>query len=479
MSNYRPKTKPFKHQAKATIAAARHRNYGLFFEPRLGKSKAALDYCGILALKGEIRRVLILAPRIAIQIWEGQLEKHFPYPAFCENYDEEWNVVDKIYAGDPPEVKFFLAGREETFRRMKVGYKYVRPKQRVLEKWNPDVVIVDESHEYKRPGGVGAQDAWRMVRRLRKRSANGKPYVLLLSGTPNPNGWRDLFAPFRIMDDSIFGTDIASFEDRHVVYGHGKRKWTVQKYRNTRSLERKLRAHSTTVNAEEAGLANVQFFESISVKLPDRVKMMYLELVEEFMTEWEGGLISAKNSGVRRIRLLQLCGGFTTAGDQIHSAKVEALRDYTTILYEQGESVVVYSRFTPEVQAATEVLAKVGFRTFRVDGSIKRGARRIATESLETRASEPTAISFQHQAGSRALELVGAAETVYYSPPDGWVDYFQTLKRTQGPNQRRPVRYTHLLARGTVDISVVRNLQNKEDAHAHLFRNPRRYLTGI
>jgi hypothetical protein len=479
MSNYRPKTKPFKHQAKATIAAAKHRNYGLFFEPRLGKSKAALDYCGILALKGEVKRVVILAPRIAIQIWEGQIEKHYPYWYHAENFEEEWADERGIDSGLYPVVEFFLAGREETFRRVRVGRQYYRPKQDVLEKWKPDVVIVDESHEYKRPGGVGAQDCWRMIQRLRKRSANGKPYVLLLSGTPNPNGWLDLFAPFRIMDQSIFGTNVADFKEDHVVYGHGRRKWTILKYRGTRSLERKVRAHSVTVHAEEAGLANVQFFESISVRLPDRVKMMYLELVEEFMTEWEGGLISAKNSGVRRIRLLQLCGGFTTEGEQIHDEKVKALGDYTRILFEQGESALVYSRFTPEVEAATESLAKVGFRTFRVDGQVSRRDRRRATDSLLTRPKEPTAISFQVQAGSRALELVGAAETIYYSPPDGWVDYYQSLKRIQGPNQSRPVRYTHLLARGTVDISVVRNLQNKEDAHAHLFRNPRRYLTGI
>ena len=434
-----------------------------------------MDYCGILALKGEVKKVLILAPRIAIPVWEGQIEKHFPWLCECESFEESWYGA----VGGGPRVKFFLAGREETFRRVRVGAKYLRPKQLELERWRPDVIILDESHEYKRPGGVGAQDCWRMVRRLRKFGARRKPYVLLLSGTPNPNGWLDLFAPFRIMDERILGTNVADFKEDHVVYGHGKRKWTIVKYRGTKRLDRLVRAHSTTVHAEEAGLANVQFFEQIPIRLPDRVKQMYLELVEEFMTEWEGGVISAKNSGVRRLRLLQLCGGFTTDGDQVHDAKVKALRDYCAVLREQEESVLVYCRFTAEVEAATETLKSVGLRTFRVDGTVSRRDRRVATDALESRPSEPTAICFQVQAGSRALELVGAAETVYYSPPDGWVDYFQSLKRTQGPNQRRPVRYTHLLARGTVDVSVVQNLQRKEDAHAHLFENPRRYLEGM
>jgi len=478
---YTPKTEPFPHQAKGTLAAARARNYAIFFEPRLGKSKTALDYVGILSLKGEVRKVLILAPKIAIPVWERQIRLHFPYNYEAETFTEQWgeNGNDSL-----PTVQFWLAGREETFRRVRGSKKsgkifYQRSKQDIVEAWDPDVIVVDESHEYKRPGGVGAQDLWHLVRRLRKKRGDGRPYVLLLSGTPNPKGWRDLFAQFRIMDDGIFGTSADSFDQEYVIYGRGKRRWTIIAYRKEKKLDKLVRRHSIAASADEVGLANEQFFERLPVTLPPSVVKMYHQLVEEFMVEWEGGVISAKNSGVRRLRLLQLCGGFTTQGEQIHSAKVDALKSYLQLLYLQGESVVVYSRFTAEVEAAHRTIQEVGFVSHRVDGSTSARDRRLAIDSLATRPSLPTAIAFQHQAGSRAIELVGAAETVYYSPPDGWVDYWQTLKRTQGPNQHRPVRYTHLVVPGTVDISVIKSLQRKEDWHADLMRNPRRYLTGL
>jgi SNF2 family DNA or RNA helicase len=473
---YTPKTKPFPHQSRATIQALKARNYAIFMEPRLGKSKVALDYCGVLALKGEISRVLIVAPRIAIEVWEKQIEQHFPYRAHCETFDEEWwTKPTKFITGTNPRVDFFLVSREETWNKTKPATK----KMKELERWRPDVVIFDESHEYKRPGARGAQRAWGFIKRLRKRRKDGMPHVLLLTGTPNPKGWVDLFAQFRLMDDTIFGTNATEWKDRHVVYGRGKRKWSILKYNHEDEIEKKVRAHSISVNAEETGLANVQFFETIKVELPDKVKRMYLELAEEFMVEWEGGLISAANAGVKRLRLLQLCGGFTTDGTQIHGNKVAAIRAYLSLLHEQGESVVVYSRFTPEVEACSEALESVGYRSFLVDGGTSRKDRSLAINSLAKIPSTPTAISFQHQAGSRAIELVGAAETVYYSPPDGWVDYYQTAKRTQGPNQKRPVRYNHLVVPGTVDISVIRSLQRKEDGHAELMNNPRRYLAGL
>lgn len=446
----------------------------MFFEPRLGKTKVALDIAGVWALKQPQLRVLILAPRIALDVWESELGKHYPFDYHAETFDEEWGVSGKVF-----HTKFFLASREEVFRRKLVDDEYERPKQRILEKWDPHLIFVDESHEYKRAGGVGAQDGWRLVRRLRKRHSNGMPYVILLTGTPNPKGWQDLFAQFRIMDDSIFGTNNGDFKEQYVTYGHGKNKWKVTGYRDEKVLLHKIRENSMSLAADQAGMANEQFFQVLHVDLPARAKRMYLELAEEFMTEWEGGVLSAANAGVKRLRLLQLTGGFTTDGKQIHDAKVRTLEAYARLLLEQEESVVVYSRFTAEVQAAYRVLQKVGFRTYRVDGTVDREDRAVAIKALKRRPVQPVAISFQHQAGSRAIELVGAAETVYYSTPDGWVDYFQTRSRTLGPNQKRPVRYTHLIVPGTVDVRTVRNLEHREDGHATMMDNPKRYLYGL
>lgn len=479
---YRPKTKPFPHQARGTLAAARARNYALFFEPRCGKSKSALDVVGIHALAGRVRRVLVLAPRIALPVWEDQIEQHYPYWYDAETFEEEWSSSTTIFAGSPPEVRFFLASREEVFRRTvnTKKQKYERPKQKILEEWNPDLIIVDESHEYKRPGGVAAQDLWRMVRRLRlKRNDNGQPWVILLSGTPTPKGWIDLFAQFRVLDESIFDTAANRFEERYVVRGKGRRKWTILAYRHERELERKIRDHSYSVSADEAGLANKEFLQKLAVDLPASAKKLYLDLASEFVAEWEGNVITAKNAGVKRLRLLQITGGFSSGGIQIHHAKLEVLRAYAKLLLEQGESLVVYSRFTPEVESVTALLDGVGFVTHRVDGTVRDRDRTVAIRSLARRPSTPTALSFQYQAGSRAIELVGAAETVYYTTPDGWVDYRQTKARTQGPNQRRPVRYTHLICPGTVDVSVVKALQKKEDIHDAMMRDPRAFLMGL
>jgi hypothetical protein len=443
-------------------------------EPRLGKTKVAIDVANIWALKAEDNhlRVLVLAPKIALSVWEEEIDRHCTLDYAVENYDEYW--------GDGETLVFFLAGREATMRATRNAKgRLERPKQRALEEFDPDLIIIDESHEYKRPGGRGAQDAWKMVRRLRKRRGNGMPYVLLLSGTPNPKGWRDLFAQFRIMDESILGTSVQDFDEDHVTYGHGSRRYAVVAYRNVPTLLGKVRKHSITVSAEEAGLGGKQFWNSIKVDLPDAVSKIYQKFSEDMIVTLEGGgEISAKNSGVRRLRCLQIAGGFLTDGTKLHDAKIVATKEWLRVLLEQEEHAIVYARFLPEVQALGEAAELVGYRVGVIQGSTPQVDRVRYIQSLQ-RGKEPTALVFQIQTGKQSIELSSAAEVVYYSTPDGWVEYWQSLNRVRGPNQKRPVRYTHILARGTVDVSAMAGLRNKEDAHQTMMRNPRRYLRGM
>jgi len=454
----------------------------VFFEPRLGKTKVALDYTGILALKGEVKKVLILAPKIALPVWQSEIQKHYPYRAYCETYTHAWE-----HDGWPDApTEFFLAGREETFRRTrdKDGTLLPSPKVTELERWRPDAILIDESHEYKRPGGRSSQDGWHLIRRLRK--SNGpqqtpRPYVLLLSGTPSAKGWRDLFAQYRLMDDTILGTSVGDFDEEYCVYGTGPRKYTVLRYKHLSTLKRKIDSHSTTATAQEVGLAGQINFQVIPYQLPPKVRRAYDSLAAEFVASIGGQTITASNAGVKRLRLLQLTSGFLTTPErvQVHSEEVKTARDWLSLVFNQGESIVIYCRFTAEVDAIAAVARGCSFQTVVIDGRTKHSDRVDGIRAFQhSRSRTPRALVFQYQAGSRAIELSAAAEVLFTSLPDGWVDFWQALNRVRGPNQHRPVRITALCATASVDYSVLRSLRAKEDIHRELLKDPKRFLSG-
>jgi SNF2 family DNA or RNA helicase len=315
-----------------------------------------------------------------------------------------------------------------------------------------------------------------MVSRLRTRE-DPRPYVLLLSGTPTPKGWIDLFAQFRILDPAIFGTTKREFEEQYVNYSRNPRqRWRVIGYRHERKLTRLTRAHSFSISQDEAGLAREQYTQNLSVQLPPEIRAAYDELATWFITQIEDQVVEGKNPGAVRTRLLQVTGGFTTDHHVLHTAKVDKLRDYAGVVAEQSEPLLVYCRFLAEVEASIETLRSCGFLVAPFTGATSDRDRRRALLGLRR---ENGAIVFQAQTGSVALDLSAAAEVVFFSLPDSWESYWGDRNRVLGPHQARPVRFTHLLASGTLDRSVLQNLQAKEDLHAALMQNPRRYLRGF
>lgn len=470
---YSPKTKPYPHQSKATVAALRHKNYGIFMEPRTGKTKVALDYCGVMAMKKPGLKVAVLCPATVVETWLAQIGTHFPHYAMVEDSTHEYD-----FPGNTDHItQFLILSHEEIRHRTRKAGRYIYTRQKEFESFRPDVVIDDESHRHKRAGGVGAQFLWRSVERMRQRRTDGMPYVLLLTGTPTPKDWRDIFAQFRIMDPSIFGTAKADFEDEYCVYGNAQwNKWKVVKWPRKRELLARVRANSITVTEEEAGLANKKFIQRLHYDLPPKARELYRRMAEDLVAEIEDGeVMDAANAGVRRLRLLQIVGGWTTDGTLIHQSGLDRLKEYLDLLREQEEAVVLYARFRPEVQAIARLCGTLQIPYRTIAGGQTRGDR---TEYIHwfQNASGSRAMVAQVDAASVGIELSAAREVAYYSLPDGFESWRQSMSRVLGPNQRGAVRYTILQARGTLAPSVLQGLIRKEDIHAEMMRNPRRFL---
>ncbi len=469
---YRFKTKPFPHQLKATLRAAKARNYALFMDPRTGKTKSALDAIGILALKGEVSRVAVITTIDGIAVWQDEIEQHFPFTAIVKPVGEP--VVK--FGNSPPTVKFYLLNYDQYRKRSRSSRRWEYPVAKSLELWQPDYKIFDESHRIKRAGGVTAQIAWRTVKRMRKVMTGGRPWVLLLTGTPNPKGWQDLFAQFRVMDDTIYGTNKADFEEDYCEYGIGSRRYTIIKYHNLGRLKKKMRAHSFAISEEKAFPdMPAQLWQNVPVVLPIPARRIYNDMAEELVAViGDGQVVEAANAGARRTRLLQITGGFTTDGTQIHGAKLKVFESLAGGYEELESRFVVYARFIPEVEGISRTLRGLKIPHHTITGAVGRADRRRARKDLL--GGSVQALVFQVATGSEAIDLASANEVLFYSLPDGWKDYWQATRRVRGPRQTRPTRYRHIVARGTLDRSVLATLQKKGDMHAELMRSPRAFL---
>ena len=90
------------------------------------------------------------------------------------------------------------------------------------------MVLADESHKLKRPGGKASLYFKRLRHQARHR--------LALTGTPLPHSPLDVYAQFRFLDPSLFGPSFHAFKQTYAVLGgfHNKQ---VTAYQNLDQLE--------------------------------------------------------------------------------------------------------------------------------------------------------------------------------------------------------------------------------------------------
>lgn len=449
-------------------------------EPRCGKTKAVLDAIAIQAIKGRIKKVAVVCPLSALSVWEDEIAEHFPLSYRITNSDTRFKRGRRR---EDPKVFFFLINFDKWRQRSRHGKRWVYEWSHAIEEWMPDVVVDDESHRCKGPGTVTAQTLWRGVRRMRKERGDGQPFVYLMTGTPNPKTYRDIFAQYRIMDDSIFGTDVQSFEDRYCERGLGRRRFQIIKYHHKDELLSKIKEHAFVISRARAFPDAEPELPPVNIKihLPAHARKLYDELTEEGIAFLEGGeAIEGLTPAVLRLRCQQITGGFTTKGIPIHGAKLKMAKDILVDLREQNEPCVVYCRFLAEVHAVRKAAATLGYSAYEITGAVGSSDRAYAYKRLKARRPpKPVCLVFQVATGSLAIDLSAAGEVIFYSLPDSFIDYWQAVSRVLGPKQTRAVRVRHLLAPGTVDVTQLNGLRNKFDLHAELMDNPHNYLRGV
>src|SRR5262245_15684235 len=73
---YEPKLAPRDYQREALNKMSGRREFALLMAMRTGKTKTLLDDYGRLELAGEVRDLLVVAPKGVYRTWEDEIEKH-------------------------------------------------------------------------------------------------------------------------------------------------------------------------------------------------------------------------------------------------------------------------------------------------------------------------------------------------------------------------------------------------------------------
>ena len=443
------KTKPWRHQIDAFLFTMERLVGGagatlLALEMGVGKTLVALMVLAALAA----RRVLISCPLRVVPVWEQQIERHLDLPLIVVSLDD--GVSSVASKQKLAEEKLKLA--EVTGRPLVIIINYDSlwrtPFADWAEKQQWDLIIADESHRLKAPGGKASL----AFKRLRAH-ARGR---LALTGTPLPHSPLDAYAQFRFLNHSIFGPSFAAFRQKYAVMGGFQRK-QVTGFQHLDELEALMKTITYRVSKDVLDLPP-ETHVTYHCELSAEALRVYRDLEDDFVAEVRDGRITVSNAMVKLLRLQQVAGGWVKTDDgqyhRVDSAKQKLLAD---TLEDMGphEPVVTFCRFHADLDAVHEAAKAAGFLSLELSG--RRDELKLWQDG------QAQVLAVQISAGGVGVDLTRARYSIYYSLSFSLGEYDQALSRVHRPGQTRPVEHIHLVARNTVDRKIMRALEKRAE----------------
>jgi superfamily II DNA or RNA helicase len=454
------KTEPWTHQLQTYHFARELNGAGIFLDMGCGKSKVAVD---LIVNRGH-RRTLIIAPLKVLNVWPAQFEIHAGKPirvvVLGGDTRRQMSVEKKaalareaIAQSDRDGMPLVIVVNYESAWRSPFGPTYSHDGKQIVAlglaletEW--DCVILDEAHRIKSAGGKASLFMSRLGKRV--------PYRLALTGTPMPHSPIDVYALYRFLDPSVFGTSKAAFEAEYAVKG-GYGGYQILGYRNVEKMNEKIYSIAHRVRSEDVlDLPEFQHIERYC-ELGSEALRAYRQLEDDFVASLGEEKVTVTNALTKLLRLQQITGGYVPDDNgqthRVDTAKAELLMDVLEDL-DEHEPLVIFARFHDDLNEIHAAVKKTGRTTVELSGR--------KNELDRWQAGEADVLVTQVNAGKEGIDLTRARYAIYYSLGFSLGDYEQSLKRTHRPGQTRKCIYVHLIATGTVDQKVYRALSEKK-----------------
>jgi len=443
------RTVPMKHQVRGFNMIKTLDACCLAWDMGTGKTKAVVDYVGTVLPE----LVLIACPSAIVRVWPKEFRKHtrsdISVTALRDGSTKKRaslmkNTIARIDGGRPAVfvVNYEALSRKE-LQEAVIGIPW-------------DLVVLDESHRIKAPGGK--------ISTFFKRLGKKVPKRVILSGTPMPHSPLDIYAQYRFLDPSIFGTSFTAFKAQFAVEQDCRDFKKVVAFKNLDELNERFYMIADRVTTEEVLPDLPELLPPVirEGELSKEESRVYRELEEEFIADVQSGIVTASNALTRLLRLAQITSGFTMTEDErrvdLGDSKIKLLSDLLEDIPED-DPVVVVCRFRRDVEQVASFLAGKDRETFKLYGGTDE-----FDEWKECNAANKSLV-FQIQSGKEGLDMTETRFMIYYSIGFSLGDYRQSVKRSHRKGQTRAVTPIYLMmrsnTRATVDHKIINSIEQK------------------
>ena len=315
-----------------------------------------------------------------------------------------------------------------------------------------DLVICDEAHclgQYPIPSG----------RAVEMKKIVGTKLMIMLSGTPTPESWSQIFHQFWISKHSPFGhaNFYAWVRDGYVTT---KKRYVYNREVNDYSDANIDRIKNETdhlfisFTQEEAGFMQTIQEEIVTVRLKDSSVKAIRMLLRDNLLKTSQGMVIADTAVKLQNKAHQMYSGTVIIDDPA---------DGTAVIFDHSKAEAIRDRFAGmKIAIFYKFKAEADMLHFAMPG-------RIVTDSDKFNASGADKVYIsQIQSGREGVNLSSADAIVMMNIDFSAVSYFQARARLQSKNRERPALVYWVFSEGGIEHKIYERVQMKKDyTHVH------------
>jgi SNF2 family DNA or RNA helicase len=241
------------------------------------------------------------------------------------------------------------------------------------------------------------------------------------------------------------------------------------RYRNLDKLQKLLEPHSFRVLKKDCLDLPEKIYKVLPFELEPAQQRAYEKMEEEQRIELDDRTELPVSELAALVKLQQITSGFVNlpggAGVRYVSEDNPRLKALMDAVQDVDGKFVVWARFTEEIAAIQEAMQKAEIRAVSYYGATSRDDREAAVDGFQ---NDPEIRCFIGNAQAAGIGLtLTAGETVFYYSNSFDLDHrLQSEDRCHRIGTRNNVVYIDLVAEGTVDEKIARNLRRKKNVAA-------------
>lgn len=450
---------PAEHQREALQRVYPTDAFALLMEMGTMKTRVMIDCMTAHFYEQRIKFVIVITPvTVKMTTWQDELENFSACPYNFIDVESDFQARNFRVAQD--RLNWLVVGVESLSQG-----KTFRALEPVTRMGLPYACGVDESTRIANHGTICTKAAFA----LRKQAA----IRFIATGHEIKRNIEDLYSQFEFLDPNIIGCgNYYAFRNRYCMMGGFKGKEIIG-YQHDDELMGLIAPHVFQCDKSILKLPP-KLYEKRMVEMSPEQKRMYIKVKSGLMDR-----VSVENTLTKTLRMQQIANGFvntdrwerdpiTGEKREIESELIEVvppsknpkLRELLQIAKEVSHPMIVWVETQYERRIVVEALSKLG-EVVQMFGDTPKEDRRGIVQRFQS-GTVPYFVGTA-SAGGIGITITAARTVVYFSNNQRLEYRVQSEDRAHRKGQTGSVTIIDLIAKGTVDLSVLKLHAEKID----------------